>query len=38
VFSVIAMFWDNRRYHAVFATLALLYQIVFTLRHFATLN
>ena len=36
--SLIAMFTDNRRYHAIFVTIALLYDIAFTLRHFATLS
>ncbi|ABS16667.1 MULTISPECIES: hypothetical protein [Brucella] len=38
LFSLIAVFWDNRRYHAIFAAAALIYQITFTLRHFATLS
>jgi hypothetical protein len=38
LFSLIAVFWGNRRYHAVFAAVALVYQITFTLRHFATLS
>jgi hypothetical protein len=36
--SLIAMFTDNRRYHAIFVSVALLYEIAFTLRHFATLS
>lgn len=36
--SIVAMFTDNRRYHAIFVTVALLYEIGFTLRHFATLS
>jgi hypothetical protein len=32
------MFTDNRRYHAIFVSVALLYEIAFTLRHFATLS
>lgn len=38
VASLVAMFTDNRRYHAIFVTVALLYEIAFTLRHFATLS
>ncbi|MFD1791312.1 hypothetical protein ACFSE0_06630 [Ochrobactrum teleogrylli] len=38
LFSIIAMYTDSRRYHGIFVTFALLYQIIFTLRHFATLN
>lgn len=38
VASLIAMFTDNRRYHAIFVSVALLYEIAFTLRHFATLS
>lgn len=38
IFSIIAMLWDNRRYHALFVSMALIYQITFMLRHFATLD
>ncbi len=38
IFSIIAMLTDSRRYHAVFVTCALIYQITFMLRHFATLD
>lgn len=37
-FAIIAMFTDNKRYHAIFVTVALIYEIAFTLRHFSTLN
>lgn len=38
IVSLIAMFTDNRRFHALFVTMALIYEVVFTLRHFATLT
>ena len=37
ILSLVAASTDNRRFHAVFVTLALVYEITFTLRHFATL-
>ena len=38
LFSLIAALWSSRNYHAVFAASALIYQIVFILRHCSTLN
>ncbi|WP_247997985.1 hypothetical protein [Brucella tritici] len=38
LFSLIAALWSNRNFHAVFAASALIYQIVFILRHFSTLS
>lgn len=36
--SLVAMTTDDRRFHAVFAGAALVYEIAFILRHFATLG